>query len=94
MKGAADAAHGTGNGTGSGTLRGDRNFAARVEGMRAGTSRFAEAGLRCRAADMAEAATEAMEATEVSGAVSVESSGPALVVVVASGCSTRERSGW
>ena len=56
MKGAADAAHGirngTGNGTGSGTLQGGRSFAARAEGMKAGTSRFAEAGSRCRAADI------------------------------------------
>ena len=86
MKGAADAAHGTTDST----LLGARRTTARAEGTRAGTSRFAEAGSRCRAADMAEEATAAMEG---SGAVSEESSGLGSVVV-ASGCSTLERSGW
>ncbi len=46
MKGAADAAHGTANGI----LPGAESTMARAEVMRAGTSRFAEAGLRSREA--------------------------------------------
>ena len=46
MKGAADAAHGTADDT----LRGAGSTTARAEVMRAGTSRFAEKGLKGQAA--------------------------------------------
>src|SRR5580692_7924782 len=97
MKGAADAAHGTKDGT----LPGARSSVDRAESMSADTSRFAEAGLRARAADraeagMAEASMEAMDSVgmEASGADSDGSSGPGSGLAVASGCSTPERSGW
>jgi hypothetical protein len=84
MKGAADAAHGTADGT----LRGAGSTMARAEGMKAGTSRFVEAGLKGQAADMAEVGMD-LVGLAASGAALAGNSGRG-----ASGCSTPERSGW
>jgi hypothetical protein len=83
MKGAADAAHGTADGT----LRGAESTMARAKVMRAGTSRFAEAGLRGQAAGMVSVGMEGSD--EILGGASDANS-----VRVASGCSMPERSGW
>ena len=80
MKGVADAAHGD--------MRDVRSSANRAEGLRAGTSRFAEAGLKGQAADMAEVGMDSA-GLEASGAGLDGNSDR-----VASGCSTLERSGW
>jgi hypothetical protein len=88
MKGAADAAHGTADDT----LRGAGSTTARAEVMRAGTSRFAEKGLKGPAADMAEVGMDLAgleDSGEILAGASDGNSGR-----VASGCSTPERSGW
>jgi hypothetical protein len=87
MKGAADAAHGTADST----LLGARST-MRAEIMRAGTSRFAEAGLKGQAADMAEAGMVSA-GREGSGEILAGAS-DANSDMVASVCSMPERSGW
>ena len=96
MKGAADAAHGTTDGT----LRGAESNMARVEVMRAGTSRFAEAGLKGQAVGQVDMTRQRAEAGmglagANSGGLGASGAGSDVNLGrVASGCSTLERSGW
>jgi hypothetical protein len=88
VKGAEDVARGTADST----LMDAGSTTGRAEVMRAGTSRFAEAGLKGPAADMAEVGMVS-GGTEGSDEILAGASG-ANSDKGANGCSTLERSGW